>query len=248
MAGRSTERAMYGLLLLTLVIFFVGFQCSDPRENAALTIIGDLGGIVAMPETPQPMKVTAEGDLTLFVALVGVRNIELKQVDEGDNEGELEFPGPYRIDLLDGAGSPIDACAPEQPGATAMQQGMYDRVEFEFDSAVPPDPACPLADKSVFVRGSVECGGVPVPFVFEDRFEDDVEVLFPTPISIDLVFSQIELIFFVESWFGQVDLCSAERTDGEILIDERHNPDLGATIRMNILQSAEADEHDEEGE
>ena len=252
------ENILYVIAGLAISVFFAGNSCQStaPTAKTNLSIMGDLGLL-----STANGKVSAEGDVTLGAALVAIDHVELEQEgedtegdseNEGNSEGEdeIEFQGPYVIDLLDGAGEPLpDACALSEPGFSDVEEGSYSEVDVKLSPDESLDAACPLAGESVYLAGSVSCGGADIPFTFVSALDEEIEIEGPNAFVVgDDPLEELIVLFQLDLWLDGVDLCSAEvGDDGAIRIDEENNSSLQAEIEANISSSLDAGE-DEDGD
>jgi len=210
------KRLNYTFALL-IVIGMV--SCSDndtvsPGKNASLTL----------KASSNQLKVSHE--LMITEALIQVESAEFESLEQGDDDDfEIDFKGPFEINLLTGSSTP------EIPTAYLVP-GKYEEVELELNQNQNPN---------LIITGTVAlAGAAPIEFEFygyEDlEFESEGEntelgYLFEVKAGdkVDIV-----MTFDVESWFANVDILSGEQKDGVIEISKTSNLALYAQIIQNI--------------
>ncbi|RME03793.1 MAG: hypothetical protein D6812_04900 [Deltaproteobacteria bacterium] len=224
------------LLLLALLFLLAAPLCQEP-ENTNLTIVGDLGVFTPIPEG----KVV--GEISLSTTLMLLRRFSFEMESQGPGSGEIEYEGPFIIDLLGGAGQVPEGCVPEQPALAMVEEGVYEAIEFDLHKGDEIDPTCPLFDQSVYMTGAVVCLDGTIPFRYVDDFNERFEVAGVCPFTVEADdISEILVVFALEKWLENVDLCAAMRSEAGIVIDDENNPEIQQQIRNNIRDSADAGE------
>jgi hypothetical protein len=137
----------------------------------------------------------------------------------GGGDGELPdivVPGPFLIQTAAGE-TFIDT--------VAVYPGTFRKVDATFAAS----PLPPLTGKSIYITGAYRPeSGSSAPFALRSEFHDGAEcpiagngLVIPRDTTVALVVE-----FGVAEWFAELDLGSAELTNGVILIDAGHNPGL----------------------
>jgi len=247
---------------------------------------GPLASVVASRAAGDPLVVpvtnsdgTSAGTLTLTDARVALENIEISQDEsEVDTEeevaqaAEIEFEGPYVVDLIQGT------AAPELP-QIEMVPGTYDNIQLELDKIEGDEvdglgsplvaDTDPLFGNSIFLEGTytgTTLGGdvTDIPFSMAFDLDEEFELSSTGDIATGLVvedgqLNPIIIAFRLVRWFGfdnpetnslLIDFRSLVTEVGPaIVLDETttgDNATIREVIKENIEKSADYGE-DEDG-
>ncbi len=164
--------------------------------------------------------------ITFSEAIIHVDEVEFESLEVDDDDYEIDFDGPFEIDLLTGKS------VPEIP-TTYLRPGKYEEVEVELDDDVSPNI-------TIVGQAHIDEANV-IDFVFrgdEDiDFEaeaEDVEQPYLFEVAegerIDIVME-----FQLDEWFKGVDFTSASTNDDDVVvISKDHNQALYLQIVKNI--------------
>ena len=164
---------------------------------------------------------------------------EGEQPEGGDQElPDIVVPGPFLIQITAGEAF-IDTVA------------VYPGTFRQVDAALAVSPLPPLIGKSIYITGTYRpVSGPGVPFVLKSEFHDGTECpiagggfVIPSDTTVALVVE-----FDMAEWFAELDMGSAELTNGVILIDSGHNPSLLEAFEAALSGNGEGGEgNNEEG-
>jgi len=158
---------------------------------------------------------------------------EGEQPEGGDQElPDIVVPGPFLLQIA--AGETFIDTVVVYPGAFR-----------QVDAALAVSSLPPLTGKSIYITGSYQpVSGPGVPFVLKSEFHDGTECpiagggfVIPSDTTVALVVE-----FDVAGWFAELDMGSAELTNGVILIDSGHNPSLLAAFEAALSGEGEGGE------
>jgi hypothetical protein len=155
------------------------------------------------------------------------------QPDSSDQElPDIVVPGPFLLQIAAGE-TFIDT--------VAVYPGTFRQVDAAF--AVSPLP--PLIGKSIYITGTYQSvSGPGVPLVLKSEFHGGTECPIPGGgfiIPSDTTVA-LSVEFDVAGWFAELDMGSAELTNGVILIDSGHNPSLLAAFEAVLSGEGEGGE------
>lgn len=172
--------------------------------------------------------------LTFTEVKVGVSELEfetdLENSDEdisGESDSEeVEFEGPYTVDLIHGTSDP-------DFGLADVTGGMYDEIEIEL--------APVMADgNSIFISFTYD--GKTYEFSTTEEIEIEIEDLGGYTIDGNALINMLVLIN-LDSLFAGVDLSMAVADeDGVIRINDSSNSEIAHTIIAQLEESCEAGE------
>lgn len=170
--------------------------------------------------TPTAMASATAEEVLLSNAWIRIKEFEFKmaeseatEAEENDSavaaghekaDSEIKFKGPYVVDLLSSAPSPIDA--------QALSLASYKRIKFKIHhegAVVAPAPA-ELDDHSIYLQGSV-AGRV---FNYLASDEEEIEIAGPNGVTPTETASLL-LVFKFSELFAKIDLSSV--VDGETI-------------------------------
>jgi hypothetical protein len=222
-------------LFLFLVLLF--FSCGGTQlagteiGNARVEVVGVSTGLSRLNARSQSSGISIDR-ATIVLDQLEFRTLEQCQ---SSSEGEIEFEGPYVVDLLTNASTP-------DLGTTQIPITSYCRIELRMAKLDPGevpsgvDSNDPIVDHSLYVTGE---RGDFTPFIA--KIEQDEEFRIENDSGFDLLQSESETLFLafdLTDWFSQIDLDSADITSGTILIDKDHNSELYDQLKTNVQLSA----------
>ncbi len=153
-------------------------------------------------------------------AHMNINGLEIKPCDAGE-EDELEYPGPFAVDLRDPQPLPEITLA-------------YDLVcELEFH--VEPNPADgePVDGLTLYLEGRTNTGQ---PFAVSSGAQWEFEI--EEELSLQDALNRFRVLFDVDLWFDGIDPDDGDLTVDTVLIDADHNADLLAVFEANVAESA----------
>ena len=170
------------------------------------------------------------------VVLSRIRFRPLEACQGGSPEGDIEFEGPFVVDLLSHTAKPSIE-------TLSLPAGLYCRVELRLDRLDEDekpqgiDASDAILDNSIRFEGEDKDGR---PFVAtlddneEFKIENEDDGFFLGEAGNELFF----IVFDLTAWIENVDLASAVDSGGIVYIDKDNNETLRSTIRSNIKLSA----------
>lgn len=172
---------------------------------------------------------------------ISIRDVVFKNDDDPNSNldtDEIQFRGPYQVDLLDGS----DALT-QTIGTAIVPDGLYKELRFKFhkDEALPVTDA--LYDKSIFIEGTIDG----TPFVFWHDTSENLDVGRSTGVQVVDGVVNFTVTFDIDQFlnsFNQIDLSLAtdNNQDGIIEIfpnDEDGNQDIADSLKENIKATAD---------
>ncbi len=115
--------------------------------------------------------------VNLGVAWVVMEEIELESetenADGSESEQEIEFKGPYYVDLLADNPSPIDSSAIAAQTYTKIKMKLHRMEDLEDGEVLPSDVPAGLTGQSIYLEASV--GGRSFTYASQEETEFEVE-------------------------------------------------------------------------
>lgn len=194
----------------------VDFALYDSKESA--------GGTARAQAAPDGLSVDN--------AWVTVERVRLRDAASCDGETEVEFIGPFAVDML----------APGTPEALSgleVSFADYCRFELRWDALRQAQDGVPaeLVDASILIEGTREDG---TRFILRSERGDELRLdARDGAFSVDEMTSALFVAFDAQGLFDQVDLDGAEvGTGGVIRIENGSNEELLRTFDDNLTDAA----------
>jgi hypothetical protein len=223
-----------------LVLFAIALvNCSDDNQGAQiqlkLSAVNSISGKTAI--------MTGKNNATVVFTdfKISIRDVVFKNDDDPNSNldtDEIQFRGPYQIDLLDNS----DALT-QTIGTASVPDGLYKELRFKFhkDEALPMEDD--LFDKSIYIEGTVDG----TPFVFWHDTSENLDVGRNTGVQVTDGTVNFTVTFDMSQFlnsFNQIDLSTAtdNNQDGLIEIfpnDEDGNQDIADQLKDNIKATAD---------
>jgi hypothetical protein len=210
--------------LSLLVLLGVGIvSCSDDDNDVS----GPKNATLVLKSSATTLK-TSES-ISFTEATIKVEEVEFESLEINDDDFEVDFEGPFAIDLLTGKSQPTIP-------SSFLLPGKYEEVELELDDDISPN---------IMIAGAVAVDAeTAINFVFsssEDiEFEAEAEEAGQAYLFEVLEGEDINIVmeFQLNEWFNGVDLASGTVGDDNILtISKQENVTLYNQIINNIKQS-----------
>jgi len=213
-----------------------GTEVGNPADPASIdiTLYDDTATLVS----PRKSQSQITGLADIDQAWVVVERIRLRPAGtDCSGTNEIEFRGPFAVDLL----------APQSsPGLAAVRipAGDYCRIEIRWDAAgsLPGTPA-ELADSSFFISGTSSDG---TEFALNSRRNDELR-LDSVATSFTVADTGLFVALAAQTLFAGVDFGAAVATGGLILINDDQNRDL-LDVFENNLKAASRVYDDDDGD
>ena len=205
-------------LLTLLLVGCVGDGQGTDTGNAfrADLVVGGAG--LAISEARDVQAVT--------VARMNIDQLELKPCSAGE-EDELEYPGPFAVDLRD-------------PQPLPEIELAYEAVcELEFYVEPSPADGDPVDGLSLYLEGRSSSGQAFVltsiqPWEFEIEEE----------LTLQEALNRFRVLFDVDAWFDGLDPDDGVLSGDTVFIDESSNADLLAIFEANVVDTASVELED----
>lgn len=172
---------------------------------------------------------------------ISIRDVVFKNDDDPTSDlatDEIQFRGPYQIDLLKNEGA-----LSQTIGDVFVPDGLYKEMRFKFHKDEDLPVTDKLFDKSIYVEGTIDG----VPFVFWHDTSENLDVGKDTGVLVEngtVNFTvQFDISQFLSS-LNQINLSLATdfNDDGLIEIhpnDEDGNQDIADALKENIKMAAD---------
>ena len=171
---------------------------------------------------------------------ISIRDVIFKNDDDPNSNldtDEIQFRGPYQIDLLEGG----DAIS-KTIGEVLVPDGLYKEMRFKFHKDENLPTTDKLYDRSIYIEGTIDG----VPFVFWHDTSENLDVGRSTGIKVQNNIVDFTVHFDISQFMSslhQLDLSEAtdNNEDGLIEIfpnDEDGNQELAKKLKENIKAAA----------
>ncbi|WP_372944777.1 hypothetical protein [Muriicola sp.] len=172
---------------------------------------------------------------------ISIRDVVFKNDDDPNSNldtDEIQFRGPYQVDLLDGS----DALT-QTIGTVVVPDGLYKELRFKFHKDEDLPATDDLFDKSIFIEGTIDG----TPFVFWHDTSENLDVGRSTGVQVVDGIVSFTVTFDIDQFlssFNEIDLSLAtdNNQDGIIEIfpnDEDGNRDIADSLKENIKATAD---------
>ena len=219
------------ILFLTAILLFI--SCSKDNENGGVSLT-----FKGHNHTLKSATVFAEADVSITDFRLSIRDVEFK-MDESDlDSSEVEFRGPFDVDLMNETG-PLS----QTIGNVEIPSGTYKVLRFKLHKSRDRASTDPLFDRSLYLEGTIN--GTPFEF-WHDTSEN-----FDTEKSGGIVVSDNEVDVVVQFNIDQflsslhiIDLSQATDSDEDGLIEinpdnDDDNGDIADALKENIKEAAD---------
>ena len=223
------------LYLLSILVL----SCSNNDENGGINLVISASNSSASKLTSGIKTANAEVVFTDFK--ISIRDVVFKNDDDINSSldtDEIQFRGPYQIDLLDNT----DALS-QTIGNAFVPDGKYKEMRFKFHKDEDLPASNDLFDKSIYIEGTIDG----TPFVFWHDTSENLDVGRSTGVLVQgntVNFTvQFNISQFLSS-LNQIDLSQATDNNNDGLIeifpnDEDGNQDIADALKDNIKMAAD---------
>ncbi len=223
------------LYLLSILVL----SCSNNDENGGVNLTISASNSSASKLTSGIKTANAEVVFTDFK--ISIRDVVFKNDDDINSSldtDEIQFRGPYQIDLLDNT----DALS-QTIGNAFVPDGKYKEMRFKFHKDEDLPASNDLFDKSIYIEGTIDG----TPFVFWHDTSENLDVGRSTGVLVQgntVNFTvQFNISQFLSS-LNQIDLSQATDNNNDGLIeifpnDEDGNQDISDALKDNIKMAAD---------
>ncbi len=237
--------------------------------GTSMLMAGNVSTSLATTDTQQTLSIPVveagveKGILSLSKAWVSLDEIEIEKEEvegvslteeELEQQNEIEFDGPFFINLL------TNESIPEIPSAELLP-GIYEEIELEIEVADALNgldrevPVPELADYSLVLEGHyTPTSSQPIAFKLTADIDEEIELQADSTQVLEInadTMNNLIIAFRLRQWFNFIDdgiLSTASLTDGELILDTAINSSdpLLSQILENIKQSADFGEDDDD--
>lgn len=214
--------------------------CSDD-DKAAAGINLDMKAVSSLSTIQSAGARSAATGLEFTEITFGIKEVEFETEAEDDLENtsgvedasdEIEFEGPYVVDLIKGVSTPDFGVGVVVPGA-------YSQIEIEMGPV--------LADGNT-LRLAFNYNGKSFIFSTTEEIEMELENLAGYQLDVNAV-ANLLVLFNLDTLFSTIDLSTATAgADGVIRINNDLNSEIHNQILAGIEESCEAGEDDDHDE
>nr|WP_321411112.1 hypothetical protein [uncultured Carboxylicivirga sp.] len=223
------KKINYLLLALILVVS----ACSKDEEKSSVTL--SLSGI---NQNLKASNINLVADVKIIDFKLSFRDVEFK-VDESEfNTSEVQFRGPYDVDLM----SETDALS-QTIGTVDIPDGIYKVLRFKLHKDMDRLVSDPLYDRAIYMEGTID--GTPFEFWHDTSENFDFEYVEGITVAGNNV--EINIKFVMDKFLNSlntIDLSQATDEDGDGLIEinpdnEDGNSDIADMLKENIKEAAD---------
>lgn len=198
-------------------------------------------GLTGHSRDPEAVAISPnDGDIVIeeaWVVLGDVRFVPFETCDDAE-DGRVDITGPVVAQIVGDGPAIVEFDVPA--GDYCRVRVPLDRLEDTLPDGSPPE----LAARSLLVRGQ-RSDGTPIEIRSSAESEADLRSD-GAPFAISGAMAALVLVFDLAAWFDELELDSAELTDGRILVDEGINEELADRFDDNVERSLRLHRDDDE--
>lgn len=218
-----------------LLAAFILTSCSDDDVNSGMVTIKFEG----VNQTMKPsMKSLSATEVIITDFKLSIRDVEFKKDESELDSTEVEFRGPFDIDLM----SETDAIS-QTIGTVEVPDGTYKIVRFKLHKSTDRLVTDPLYDRSIYMKGTID--GVEFEFWHDTSENFDIENLNGIIVSGNSV--DIKVQFIIDQFLNSlhtIDLSLATDEDQDTIIeinpdDDDGNGSIADDLKENIKEAAD---------
>ncbi|QBA64757.1 DUF4382 domain-containing protein [Muriicola soli] len=232
-------KSIKNVLMLFMAIGLA--SCSNESDEGKIQL--RIQGLHSSANSGKSMTITGkENENVIFTDFkISIRDVVFKNDDDPNSNldtDEIQFRGPYQIDLLDGS----DALT-QTIGTALVPDGLYKELRFKFHKDEDLPATEDLYDKSIYIEGTING----TPFVFWHDTSENLDVGRNTGVQVVDGLVNFTVTFDIDQFlssFNVIDLSLAtdDNQDGLIEIfpnDEDGNQDIADSLKENIKATAD---------
>ena len=222
-----------------MILFIVG--CSNDSDESRIRLKVSATNVSGVSGKSAISAQKPNENVVFTDFRISIRDVVFKNDDDPNSNldtDEIQFRGPYQVDLLDGS----DAIT-QTIGDVVVPDGMYKELRFKFhkDEDLPSNDM--LFDRSIYIAGTIDG----TPFVFWHDTSENLDVGRSTGVEVSggvINFTvEFDMSQFLSS-LNQIDLMQATdgNQDGTIEIfpnDQDGNQDIADDLKENIKATAD---------
>lgn len=219
------------------------------KKVAILFLVGSF--LISCEKESNSVKLTFEGRQNVLKSAsapsshiqiddfrLSIRDIEFKNNESQLDSMEVQFRGPYDLDLA----SPADALS-QTIGSTEVDPGLYRVLRFKLHKSRDRESSHVLYDRSMYMQGSIDG----VPFEFWHDTSENLDLENESGIQVSEGLAQVTVLFHMDQFLSSlysIDLAKASDSDGDGIIkinpdDDDSNGGLADQLKENIKYAAD---------
>jgi len=216
-----------------IVVALILFSCKKDDETANVTL--SLKGVNQNLKSASGINAV---DVKITDFRLSIRDVEFKKDESGLDTNDIEFRGPYEVDLMNEAGA-----LSQTLGTIEVPEGTYKVVRFKLHKDADRAETHVLYDRSLYIEGTID--GIPFEFWHDTSENLDVE----NEGGIEVVAGDINISvqFTIDQFLNSlhtIDLSGAVDGDEDGLIeinpdDDDGNGDIADKLKDNIKEAAD---------
>ena len=221
-------------------MFLVLMNCTKD-ENSTSSIRLTLSSINQKSSKVSSNKTALNSNIVFTDFKISIRDVVFKNDDDVNSTldtGEVQFRGPYQIDLLKNS----DALS-QTIGEAFVPDGVYKELRFKFHKDEDLPDSDNLFDKSIYISGTIDN----VPFVFWHDTSENLDLGRSSGVLVQDGVVDFNVQFNISQFLNslnQIDLSSAKDNNNNGVIeinpnDEDGNQNLAAQLKENIKMAAD---------
>ena len=232
-------KKLNNLMLLIMVILVLGCSKSEDEESGIQLKVSAVNPNVQSRLVDNGRIVNNSIIFTDFK--ISIRDVVFKNDDDPSSNldtDEIQFRGPYQIDLLNGS----DAIT-QTIGNAFVPDGIYKEMRFKFHKDEDLSVTDDLYDRSIYIEGTIDG----VPFEFWHDTSENLDLGRSTGVLVQNGIVDLTVQFDISQFLSSlnnIDLSQAtdENNDGLIEIypnDQDGNQDIAYDLKENIKMAAD---------
>lgn len=157
---------------------------------------------------------------------------ESGSIKDSMDAADITAAGPFNLDISGGQAL---------IGSFDIYPGTFKKVDFTFR----PNMNDPFNGKTIVISGIfTSVAGAVTPFTLKSEFSKQIQTRIAgggiTVAANSTV--EVNVVFDLAGWFGNIDLSAAHATNGQILIDASNNTTLLTVFEANLAKYVEVEE------
>ncbi len=226
-------------LKLLCVLSLLIFSCSDNNDDGGINLT--FSAVNSNSSKLATGLKTSATEVIFTDFKISIRDVVFKNDDDINSSfdtDEIQFRGPYQIDLLDNTNA-----LSQTIGNAFVPDGKYKEMRFKFHKDEDLPVTDDLFDKSIYIKGTIDG----VPFVFWHDTSENLDIGRSTGVLVQGNTVNFKVQFYTSQFLSslnQIDLSQATDNNNDGLIeifpnDEDGNQDIADALKDNIKMAAD---------
>jgi len=217
---------------LGLIILVLASSCEkDEKGKLSLSMSSKINLLA-------PTKSLKLGEVVITDFSISIRDVEFKQDESSLDSLEVQYRGPFELDLLVG-GSALS----QTVGNINLKDGTYTVLRFKLHKSRDWLPSSKLYDRSIYLAGSIDGNN----FEFWHDTSENLDLENSAGIIVSGGIANVDVTFDIDQFLSslhQIDLTLATDGDEDGLIeinpdDDDGNGDIADLLKENIKMAAD---------